>query len=436
LVDSSASNKKRDEKEKSGSVSSSVKYWTVIALSYGMPSLIMVDNIHFQYNALLFGIFVYSICFVQEGKLLLSGITFAVLLNFKHIFLYMAPSYFVFLLVHYCCNEKNVPQNKLQTSKSSNTPQDNSTIGSFNIFRFLKLSVSVIGVFLLSFGPFILVGGLDQIKQIVSRMFPFERGLTHAYWAPNFWALYNTIDKFALIWTKFMNKSSRIDTGASLTGGLVGLDQGVHVILPKITPGVTILLSMGSSFIISCIIVYRARKNLVGLSGRDRYEELKRILLYCVVHSTFANFYFGWHVHEKAVLMILVPLVLIIVPRKGDKENAQWRKVFGFLSIVGTYSLFPLLFRSFETPIKYAMLLSYSCAYHFATNFILGTNTKQFHGIEKLYLFGIIFVECYSEFLHYSVLPHLSFLPLMLISFYTAIGVSYAWILSVRAMKE
>jgi alpha-1,3-glucosyltransferase len=59
----------------------------------------------------------------------------------------------------------------------------------------VKVGAATVIPFFLAFAPFVVAGGVGQLGQIFKRLFPFQRGLIHDFWAPNFWALYYFLDK-------------------------------------------------------------------------------------------------------------------------------------------------------------------------------------------------------------------------------------------------
>jgi len=60
----------------------------------------------------------------------------------------------------------------------------------------------------------------------------------------------------------------------------------------------------------------------------------------------FASFLFGWHVHEKAILLVIIPFSLLAL------KDRRYLGAFRPLAVAGHVSLFPLLFTAQEFPIK------------------------------------------------------------------------------------
>ena len=102
-----------------------------------------------------------------------------------------------------------------------------SSSSSFSPARFLMLGAVALGVLGGGvLGPIVLLplatgdsaagaaGGAAafaraQLAQLAARLFPFGRGLCHAYWAPNVWALFMFADRVLLALAKVADSTSR-----------------------------------------------------------------------------------------------------------------------------------------------------------------------------------------------------------------------------------
>ncbi|KAJ3937336.1 MAG: glycosyltransferase family 57 protein [Lentinula lateritia] len=368
------------------------------------PGFLIIDHIHFQYNGFMFGILLWSILMARNGNKLASGILFAVLLNFKHIYMYLAPAYFIYLLRSFCLSPS----------------------GQVEIKNFLALANAVIAIFIASLAPFALMG---QIHQLMSRLFPFTRGLNHAYWAPNAWALITAADRVLLRYAKSTGQIFHINmAGVSSTSrGLVG--DTVFAVLPNIKPLHTFTITIALQSIV-----------LIKLWFHPTYKSFLTALTLC----GYSSYLFGWHVHEKAVLLILVPLSLLAA------ERHAYFRTFVIATVAGVFSLFPLLF----TPAESVIEVIYSIVWFALLYIPLSKRVYEFPKslsyvildvLEKLYLGGFIFLQIFvasfpvlaswnlrrkieeSGNLNTSDSSAMEFLPLMVTSVYCAIGMVWGF---------
>lgn len=390
----------------------------VIALSLVLlPGLLLIDHIHFQYNGMMYGILVLVINSARLEKYLMTGFWFALLLCFKHIYLYLAPAVFVFLLRGYCI--------KLKYNDKKNLGWN--LIHFINWINCIKLGLVVLATFGISFGPFIYY---NQIPQLLTRLFPFSRGLTHAYWAPNFWAIYSFVDRLLILIYKKMpllrpilvnqfkfdetllNDAKYLNTS---TRGIVGDIE--FLVLPTITPRLAFLLTLFYQVL-----------SLIPLFLQPTYNRFLGLMGLC----GFASFLFGWHVHEKAILLVIFPVSFLIV------NDTRLLPLFNLLVSCGYVSLFPLIYTSSEWFIKvlFTFMWYVIYTYNFRNVTKLPTHVdRQDYILDRfinLYILGLIFVIGITGTIdlfetRFEVLKKFEFLKLILISVYCGLGIIGSW---------
>ncbi|EDO19541.1 hypothetical protein Kpol_1018p73 [Vanderwaltozyma polyspora DSM 70294] len=385
------------------------------------PGFLIVDHIHFQYNAFLFSILIASIVAAKQKKYIACAVFYTIALCFKHIFLYLAPCYFVFLLRAYVLNFKDF---KFKSYKD--------LIFIVQWRRLLKLGSIVLGIFGICFAPFIF-----QMPQVLSRLFPFSRGLTHAYWAPNFWAIYSFLDKIlAVVMLKFpyvhrfiskfisspLIPSSIAEIKLRMeenNNGSKGLVEDVFfVILPQIQPKLTFLLTLFYQILAVIPVLFNPSfKRFIGS------------LTLCGL----ASYLFGWHVHEKAILLVIIPFSFLVVCDRRLLSS------FMLVASAGYVSLFPLLYENQDFLVKSLYTFVWCIVYFFAfrktTQYSTSIQRRIFFldRLAMIYISSLLVMVWSIETLdllkiNHQFLARFEFLGLMTYSVYCSVGIISSWI--------
>ena len=250
--------------------------WKLFGILVFHPALLWLDHVHFQYNGLLLGTLLLSIHAVHERKEARGAALLGLLVACKHLYVTCSLWYGALWIQRYMRETRNFS-------------------------RLLQIALAAA----IGFGVpvFVVMDTDDPVawgKHVLSRLFPFQRGLLHDYWAGNVWAFYAALEKVVRnVW---------------------------HVDLPKVEPTTTV-----------CLMVLMQLPSLYRVSDSTLWSTFSTMAV--------STFLFQYHAHEKGILTALFPATIASFVEDGNLD-------VGSFTAVSLTSLFPLLFRANETAFK------------------------------------------------------------------------------------
>ena len=170
-------------------------------------------------------------------------------------------------------------------------------------------------------------------------------------------------------------------------------------------------------------VAHLTQISLTKLSVQPRWDAFIGAVTLC----GYSAFLFGWHVHEKAILLVIIPFSLIAL------KDRRYLGAFRPLAVAGHVSLFPLLFTAAEFPIKTIYTILWLILFLIAFDRLAPPSNRP--RVFLLDRFSLLYITVAVPLIFYCSLVHgmvfgqkLEFLPLMFISSYSAIGVFGSWV--------
>jgi alpha-1,3-glucosyltransferase len=282
------------------------------------PATILIDHGHFQYNTVMLGFQLASIASMLAGRSLWSCVFFVCALGFKQMALFYAPAVAAYLAGSCLFLRINIARfigMAIITVASFAALFLPLILGTaFDVYRDIQLPIDAQTPPLLAALPFDIPSSawyrpyVVQLLQATHRIFPFARGLFE--------------DKVANVWCAIH---------ASGLHKLTSYDQ-------SLLSRASLLLTLAAITPPCAVIFFRPQKHLIPLAFSA---------------TAWAFFLCGFQVHEKNVLLPLLPMTLLLGTAEGMKPAI--RAWVGYGNLVACFTMFPLLTRD-GLRIPYAVL--------------------------------------------------------------------------------
>lgn len=282
------------------------------------PATILIDYGHFQYNTVMLGFVAATISSMLAGSPAWSCVFFVASLGFKQMALFYAPAVAAFL------------------AGSCLFPR-------INIVRFINLAIVTVLSFALLFLPLMAGTFYDTLRKVqlpadaqtppLLKSLPFELSISAPYY-PYVFQLAQSIHRiFPFARGLFEDKVANVWCAIHASGvhKLHQYDQGL---LSQAALALTL-----ASILPACLIIFfKPRKELVPLAFAS---------------TAWGFFLCSYQVHEKNVLLPLLPMTFLLATEDGLKPAV--RAWVGYANILACWTLFPLLARD-QLRMPYAVL--------------------------------------------------------------------------------
>ena len=343
----------KNKKSKKTSSSSSFPSWVPFLLVFASPGLLIVDSIHFQYNAPLIALLLLAVSKAARSGSgsgsgsgrsrnddLAAAAAFAVLVCSKHLFACLGPLFALHLLGR--CLGRGKAAMLEDAKKKRGGEKKKGKVASAVAAAFaasashaFALAAVVAAVVAAAFAPFAL--SMPSLRPLLERLFPFDRGLLHAYWAANAWALVagadvalsaalrvvapkvealllpvttaagTTTTTATTITTTIAKTSSSFlsslaeGRGSGLASGLVQRTEFAVFPTPGAGAAALCVLLAQAPALLSALRSGFASASASSPSRKKSTPSFAAAAQYCLLCS----FVWGYHVHEKAILPAL-----------------------------------------------------------------------------------------------------------------------------------